>query len=133
MNVQETERRVWNWVRWSREGQGGRGRCVSAEHNYVAPRADEEQAARKADVPVDPRDAELVERGIHRLQQRRDRQLLISYYIGREPRELVRRRLLIPQGLLEAFRLVAMGALQYQLEQLDHQAAVTRDLLAKRK
>lgn len=64
----ETDARLRNWARWGRERSGpGRLRCQSAEGRYM-PDAGEVWAGAVAVVPIDARDAEIVERAVCRLR-----------------------------------------------------------------
>jgi hypothetical protein len=64
----ETDERLRNWARWGRERSGpGRLRCQSAEGRYM-PDAGEVWGGAVAVVPVDSRDAEIVERAVCRLR-----------------------------------------------------------------
>lgn len=76
----ETDARLRNWARWGREHSGpGRLRCQSAEGGY-RPETGEVWGNAVAVIPVDARDAAIVERAVCRLG-RAGRILVRAWYV----------------------------------------------------
>lgn len=134
MNIEETERRVWNWGRWAGASEGGIHECASAERRYVPPRPDEIEAEKKARAPLDVRDAERVELAITRLRFAQHRRLVVEFYCYREPKRKLMRQLGIYQDeVFDALRWSALGAVSRLLEAVDAIEDAKRKPLAKRK
>lgn len=92
VDLNEIERRIWNWSDWLGNGRPPRGCCASAERMYLAPAVDDGRLEPFRRTPVDVRDAELLERAICLLPPK-GRRFVVLYYHERRPLQRIDRRL----------------------------------------
>ena len=116
MDFKECERRLIEWARWVARNGAGPGRCGSAEGRYLPPRVDEDEAAAKAQVPIDTNDAEQIERLMHSTVCRAARSVLAAHYLHRSVGAAYARR----QGLtLEALKVMVQRAVAHLGNRID--------------
>lgn len=89
----DTDARLRNWARWCYSGGGAPRRCGSAEGRFVPIRADDEKLERTAQEPIDPVDAERIEKCVTLTMDRRTRQFVTLYYLKRRRQEEIARKL----------------------------------------
>lgn len=115
--------RLQNWGRWAYTrggGGGGIGHCGSVEHRYRAPKLGEgEVASHRIRLPVDPADAETIERAVIALRCISARCFLIDQYVKGYARTTLERKFRIHGNLYYAYRRNATEMVAAALRSLD--------------
>lgn len=104
MKIEECERRVTEWARHVARSGATRGTCGSVEGRYVAPRPDDAEVARSAQVPIDVDDAEQVERLMNSVVKTSAKRLLTMLYVEGVSKSFIRSRCSISIETIDSMR-----------------------------
>ncbi len=117
-------KRIDNWVRWGKPNDSPRGRCASIEGRYVAPRPDDQKAEAAAQLPVDVRDAEVLEDAVRRIPNPDYQALIRGKYVNRTPISLLCKSLNVRTHLFDIVHRAALDEMAYRIRYEEHRIAL---------